>query len=120
MEPRPIHNDADHKAALIEIERLWRCDDAADLQRLSDWAELVDLYETRQIRSARDLDPIAVIRAEMEMNGRTRADLAALVGQSRATELLARTRALSLRHIRALQNHWGIPADLLVAEYETV
>ena len=23
MEPCPLHNDADHKAALIEFERLW-------------------------------------------------------------------------------------------------
>lgn len=120
MEPRPIHNEADRRAAIDEIERLWRCDNDEDRQRLADWGELVDLYEARQIRPAQSLDPIAVIRAEMQMNGRSRADLAALVGQNRASELLARTRVLTLRQIRALHDQWGIPADLLVAEYEAV
>jgi HTH-type transcriptional regulator / antitoxin HigA len=120
MEPKPIHTAADHKAAMAEMERLWDSRDAADIQRLADWGELVDLYETRRIKAARNLDPISVLRAEMEMNGRSRADLAAIVGQNRATEILKRKRPLTLQMIRALVREWGIPADLLIAEYETV
>ena len=120
MEPKPIHSAADHKAAMIEVERLWSSEDASDVQRLADWGELIDLYEARRIKPARGLDPVAVIRAEMEMNGRTRADLAAVVGQNRATEILNRKRPLTLQMIRALVREWGVPADLLIAEYETV
>ena len=120
MEPKPIHSAAELRAAMAEVERLWTSEDAADGRRLADWGELIDLYEARQITPARALDPVAVIRAEMEMNGRTRADLAAVIGQNRATEILGRKRPLTLAMIRALVGAWGVPADLLIGEYETV
>ena len=119
MEPKPIHTFAEHKVAMGEVGRLWGTQDAADLRRLADWGELIDLFEARQIKPAQSVDPVAVIRAEMEMNGRTRADLAAIVGQSRATEVLNRKRPLTLPMIRKLVHCWSIPADLLIAEYET-
>ena len=119
MEPKPIHTASDHNAAMAEVERLWGSRAADDVQRLADWGELIDLYEARQIRPAQGLDPVAIIRAEMEMNGRSRADLAALVGQNRATEILGRKRPLTLPMIRRLVSAWGIPADLLIAAYET-
>lgn len=119
MEPKPIHNEADRKAALGEVERLWGSNDAADIERLSDWGELIDLYETQRLAPARGLDPVAVIRAEMEMNGRSRGDLAAIVGQNRATEILNRKRPLTLPMIRGLVRAWGIPAEMLIQEYET-
>lgn len=119
MEIRPIHNAEELAAAKDEIARLWDATSDEDLQRLSDWADLVDRYESGQIERARNVDPIAVIAAEMEMNGRTRSDLAELIGQSRATEILARKRPLTLPMIRAINRAWGVPADLLIAEYQT-
>lgn len=120
MEPRLIHNAVEHRAALDEIQRLWSAEDPDDQQRLLDWGVLVDIYEASLIKPAAGLDPIAVILAEMEMNGRTRADLAAVVGQSRATEIVQRKRPLTLQMIRALNRAWGIPADLLIPEYRLV
>lgn len=117
MELHPIHSDAELTLAKREIERLWDARSEAKVQRLADWAELVDTYETRQIKPAASLDPVAVIRAEMTMNGRTRGDLAILVGQSRATEILNRKRPLTLPMIRALHREWGIPAEMLIGEY---
>ena len=119
MEPKPIHNAVDHKAAMAELERLWGSEDPSDIQRLADWGELIDLYEARRIKPARGLDPVTIIRAEMEMNGRSRADLAAILGQNRATEILNRKRPLTLQMIRRLVREWGIPADMLILEYET-
>jgi antitoxin component HigA of HigAB toxin-antitoxin module len=119
MEIRPIHNAEELAAAKDEIARLWDATSDEDLQRLSDWADLVDRYEASQIERGRDADPVAVIVAEMEMNGRTRSELAGLIGQSRATEVLARRRPLTLPMIRAINREWGVPADLLIAEYET-
>lgn len=116
--PRPIHNDADHKAAMAELARLWNASTDEDVQTLADWGELIDIYESRLLKPARGLDPVAVIQAEMEMNGRTRADLARLVGQNRATEILNRKRPLTLQMIRVLRRDWDIPADLLIGEYE--
>jgi len=119
MEPRPIHNEDDHRVAIAELARLWNASAPADLTRLADWGELIDLYESRRIKPARGMDPVAVIQAEMEMSGRTRAELALIVGQNRATEILRRKRALTLQMIRGLVREWGIPADLLISEYET-
>jgi antitoxin component HigA of HigAB toxin-antitoxin module len=119
MEIRPIHNTQELAAAKAEIERLWDATGEEDLQRLADWADLVDRYEASKINYPRNLDPVAVIAAEMEMNGRTRSDLAGLIGQSRATEVLARKRPLTLPMIRAIHRVWEIPADLLIAEYAT-
>ena len=42
MEPKPIHNAVDHKAAMAELERLWGSDEPADIQRLTDWGELIE------------------------------------------------------------------------------
>lgn len=118
MEPRPIHNEDDLQVAMKAMQRLWDAKDAVDIQRLADWGMLVDLYESSLIAPPRGLDPVAVIVAEMKMSGRTRADLAALVGQNRATELLSRKRSLTLPMIRRLHQEWNIPAELLIAEYE--
>lgn len=119
MEIRPIHNAKELAAAKDEIARLWDATNGDDLQRLADWADLVYRYEASQIGRPRDVDPVAVIAAEMEMNGRTRGELAEIIGQSRATEVLAKKRLLTLPMIRAISQAWGIPADLLIAEYET-
>src|SRR3546814_16625766 len=117
MGNRAIQNDECIAGAKGGVERLGDATVEADLQSLSDWADLVERYEAGQIEHPSNVDPVAVIAAEMEMNGRTRADLAGLIGQNRATEVLARKRPLTLPMIRAINQAWEIPADLLIAEY---
>lgn len=56
----------------------------------------------------------------MAYEGRTRADLAALIGKNRATEILKRQRALTLPMIRKISRAWGVPERLLVREYGLV
>lgn len=51
------------------------------------------------------------------MNGHTNADLVALVGQSRATEILDRKRPLTLGMIRRNAAAWSVPERVLVQEY---
>ncbi|MBV8971358.1 MAG: transcriptional regulator [Sphingomonadaceae bacterium] len=117
MEIGPIKSDADHAAALREVEALWgAATGSAEGDRLDVLATLIDAYE-RTRWPVDDLDPVAAIEAEMAMNGRTRADLARLIGQSRATEVLARRRALTLPMIRAISREWRIPERLLVRSY---
>jgi HTH-type transcriptional regulator/antitoxin HigA len=116
---KPIHTEQGYNEAMGTLATLWRAapgsDEAAQLEILG---TLIDIYERAQIKPA-TLNPVEVIKAEMEMNGRTRADLAALIGQSRATEILARARPLTLPMIRAISEAWEIPAGLLVADYKT-
>ena len=117
MHIRPIRTDEDHEAALREIETLWGAEEGTDAgDRLDVLATLVETYESRRW-PIEPLDPVRAIEAAMEMNGHTRAELAALIGQSRATEILARNRALPLAMIRKIAGAWHVPEKVLVQEY---
>lgn len=117
MHIHPIRTDADHEAALREIEALWGADDNTEAgDRLDVLATLVEAYESRRW-PIEPLDPVHAIEAAMAMNGYTRAELAALIGQPRATEVLARKRALTLPMIRKIASQWRVPEKVLVQEY---
>lgn len=93
MTMRPIKSDADHDAALREIETLWGAPlGSADGDRLDVLATLVDAYE-RTRWPIDPLDPVAAIEAAMAINGHTRAKLARLIGQPRATDSGSASRA---------------------------
>jgi len=63
-------------------------------------------------------EPVELIKAHMEMTGRTQSDLGALFGsRSRASEVLNKKRALTVDMIYKLHKEWGIPADYLVKPY---
>ena len=117
MHIRPIRSDADHEDALREIEALWGAEEGTEAgDRLDVLVTLVETYE-RQRWPIEPLDPVRAIEAAMEMNGYTRAQLAMLIGQSRATEILSRRRALTLPMIRAISAAWHVPAAVLVQDY---
>ena len=117
MEIKPIKTDRDHRAAVEEIERLWgAADGTPEGDRLDVLATLVDAYEDRRWPVA-ELDPVEAIEAAMAHEGRTRADLAALIGQSRATEILQRRRPLTLPMIRKIATAWHVPEKILIKEY---
>jgi len=117
MHIRPIRTDEDHEAALREIEALWGAEEGTDAgDRLDVLATLVETYESRRW-PIEALDPVRAIEAAMEMNGYTRAELAALIGQSRATEILGRHRALTLPMIRKIAGAWHVPEKVLVRDY---
>ncbi len=115
--PKPIHTEVDYQFAVGEIGRLWGAPEGSDAQdELEVWAILVDAYERAQVKPGA-VDPVDIIKAEMDMAGRTKADLAAVIGPTRVSDILERRRSLSLGMIRALSREWGIPADLLIADY---
>jgi HTH-type transcriptional regulator / antitoxin HigA len=117
MQIRPIRTDEDHAAALREIERLWGAEaGTSEGDRLDVLATLVDAYEDHRW-PIDELDPVEAIEAAMEHEGRSRADLAALIGESRATEILQRRRRLTLPMIRKLSRAWHVPERVLVREY---
>lgn len=115
MEIRPIQTDADHTEALREIERLWgAASGTPDGDKLDVLATLVERYEEQHFPMP-DADPVEVIVQVMADRGYTRGDFAAVLGsQSRATEILARRRTLSVEHIRRVHRSWRIPAELLI------
>jgi HTH-type transcriptional regulator / antitoxin HigA len=117
MEIKPIHTEADHKAALAEIERLW---DAArgtpEFDKLDILGTLVDAYE-RAHTPILPPDPVEAIKFRLEQQGRTRKDLEPILGtRARVSEILNGKRSLTLAMIRALHRELLIPLDALVAE----
>lgn len=117
MEIKPIKTDADHTATLREIEGLWgAAEGTPEGDRLDILATLAEAYEEKRW-PIEEFDPVEAIEAAMAHDGHSRADLAALIGNSRATEVLKRQRALTLPMIRRIAREWHVPERLLVKEY---
>lgn len=117
MDIRPIRTDEEHRAALEDIETLWgAAEGSPEGDRLDVLATLVEAYEDRRW-PVDELDPVEAIEAAMAYQGHDRGALAALIGQSRATEILQRKRALTLPMIRKIAAAWHVPERVLVKEY---
>ena len=119
MDIKPIKTEADHRAALAEIERLMDMDpdmDTPEGDRLDVVATLVEAYEAKHFPIDAP-DPIAAIKFCMEQRGLTRKDLEPMVGgRGRVSEVLPGKRRLSLGMIRNLHKELGIPAEVLLQE----
>ncbi|MEO5809893.1 MAG: transcriptional regulator, partial [Sphingomicrobium sp.] len=64
-------------------------------------------------------DPIALVEFVMEQRGLDRADLGQYIGgRGRVSEVLSKSRALSLPMIRKLHSGLGLPASALVQIYK--
>jgi HTH-type transcriptional regulator/antitoxin HigA len=64
-------------------------------------------------------DPVDVLDYSIAELGRAQAELAELLGsRSRASEILARRRALTVEMIHTISEAWRIPAELLVRPYK--
>lgn len=113
---RPIKSEADYDAALERIDSLMAVNDAAARDELDVLATLVEVYEDEHHKI--DLPgPIEAIRFRMEQQGLTQADLKTYIGSSaKVSEVLSGKRQLTLKMIRALNTHLGIPAKVLIGE----
>src|SRR5262252_2856327 len=75
----PIRDEATHRAALAEIERLWGVEsNTPEGDRLDVLMAHVDDYERLNWPEA--LDPLDAIHARMETSGRTRKDFEKIIG----------------------------------------
>jgi HTH-type transcriptional regulator / antitoxin HigA len=114
-EMKPIRSNADHEAALEEVERLWGAKPGSqDGDRLDVLATLIDAYEAEHF-PLDPPDPIEAIKFRMEQQNLTRRDLEEIIGsRTRIAEVLNRKRGLSISMIRRLHEHLGISADVLI------
>ncbi len=119
MELKPIRTDDDHDVAIREIERLWDAKPGTDdHDKLDILGQLVSAYEEKRW-PINPPDPIEAIKFRMEQSGYTNADLARVIGSwPRATEVLKKRRALTVKMIHALTTHWHIPAETLLTPYK--
>jgi HTH-type transcriptional regulator/antitoxin HigA len=117
MEIRPIHTEADYKAALREVSASFDNEPepgTPDGDRFEVLLTLVEAYEAKHYPV--DLpDPVEAIRFRMEQSGLTPKDLVPAIGQlNRVYEVLARKRPLTLKMIWRLHENFGIPAESLI------
>ena len=117
MEIRPIHTDADYKAALREVSAYFDNEPepgTPDGDRFEILLTLVEAYEARHFPI--DLrDPVEAIKFRMEQAGLTPKDLVPAIGRlNRVYEILARKRPLTLNMIWRLHERFGIPAESLI------
>jgi HTH-type transcriptional regulator / antitoxin HigA len=121
MNINPIRTDADHAAALKEIDRLWNAElGTEDGDRLDILVTLVEKYEdTRWPIKETNWDPVDVLKYAIKEMGHTQAELAdVLKSRPRASEILSRERSLTLEMIRAISEEWKIPSELLIKPYK--
>jgi HTH-type transcriptional regulator/antitoxin HigA len=118
MDLRPIRNKRDYIAALKEVESLWGALTGSEqADRLDVLVMLIQTYEEKQFPIA-DPDPIDFIHHLMDARGLNRKDLETYIGsRARVSEILNRTRPLTLEMIRRLSDGLNVPADILVRRY---
>ncbi|NVO56014.1 ImmA/IrrE family metallo-endopeptidase [Rhodobacteraceae bacterium B1Z28] len=114
---RPIHSDEDYTAALARVEALMDLDRTQSQDdELDILATLIEVFEDRQFPMDQP-DPIEAIKFRMEQMDIKQSDLAPIFGsRSKASEVLSGKRSLTLKMIRALNEHLGIPADVLIRD----
>lgn len=118
MKLKPIRTEAEHAEALAEIERLWDAPEgSAEADDLEVLTLLVEAYETAHF-PIQVPDPIEFIEYVMDSRGLTRKDLEQYIGaRGRVSDILNRTRPLSVGMIRRLSAGLGLPADILIQPY---
>ena len=114
---RPIRTEEDYQAALARIDALMDAELGSDEgDELEVLATLVELFE--EARFPIELpDPITAIKFRMEQQGLSQSDLAPIFGsRAKVSEVLSGKRGLTLKMIRALHAHLGIPAESLIRQ----
>ena len=119
MELKPIKTKTEYKAALREVEALFDAPEGTpQADKLEVLAMLVEKYEAQHFPIPAP-DPIDFLNYAMEARGLTRKDLEQYIGsRGRVAEVLNRVRPLTLAMIRRLSEGLGLPADVLIADYE--
>lgn len=117
---RAIRNDGDLAWAIATVARYFENPPAfgtPEADRFDILSILIESYEDKHYTIDAP-EPVELIKAHMEMTGRSQGDLAMLLGsKSRASEVLNKKRALTVDMIHRLHKAWGIPADCLVQPY---
>lgn len=118
MELKLIRTRKAHREALAEIDRLWNAPARSQAgDRLDVLSLLVEQYEREHFPIA-DPDPIDFLNHVMEARGLTRKDMEPWIGpRGRVSDILNRTRPLTLEMIRKLAEGLKLPAEVLIRPY---
>jgi HTH-type transcriptional regulator/antitoxin HigA len=119
MDLKPIKTDADYRAALNRLEKIF---DAPSGTPESDEVDIlglmVDDYENKHYPIEAP-DPIEAIKIRMEEMHLKQVDLIPEIGgKSRVSEILNRKRRLTVDMIRKLTTRLNLSANLLINDYQ--
>ena len=116
-----IKNKSDHKKSISEIEKLIELQPdrgTSERDKLDVLVLIVEEYEKRKY-PFNIPDPISALKFRMEQKSLTQRDLIPFLGsRSKASEILSGKRSLTISMMRALHNGLGIPAKVLLGEYD--
>jgi HTH-type transcriptional regulator/antitoxin HigA len=117
--PRPIHNEAKLAAATAMIDALAGHDLTPDQDDYLDLvSSLVSSYE-EQVRPVRvkHVTPVQALEMLLEETGMNASDLGRLLGsRDLGSKILRGQRALNLRHIAVLCEHFAVGPELFLAK----
>ena len=111
----PIRTEADYEAALARAAELMDAPAGTpEEDELDVLADLIEAYEDRHFPVG-DPDPIDAIELFMDQQDLSRADLIPYIGsRAKVSEVLSGKRSITMSMARALHEHLGIPADMLL------
>jgi len=114
---KAIRSEADYEAALARIDALMdAAPSTAEGDELDVLTDLVEHYEERAVPMGVP-SPLAAITFRMEQAGLSQRDLVPFMGsRAKVSEFLAGKRPLTLPMARALHEHLGIPAAVLLQD----
>ncbi len=112
---KPIRTEKDHKRALARIDEIFDAEEGTpEGDELDVLVDLVMYYESKTVDIGFP-DPISAIEFRMDQAGLTQRDLIPYIGsRSKVSEVLSGKRDLTMSMARALHEHLGIPADVLL------
>jgi HTH-type transcriptional regulator / antitoxin HigA len=125
---KPIRTEKDYEAALLRIESLMMAEtNTPEADELEVLATLVELYEEKHYPIAFGASgaigwpgPIGAIRFRMDQAGLSEQDLIPFLGsEANVSQVLAGEMALTVPMMQALNEHLGIPAEMLLRKSTT-
>ena len=112
---KPIRTEEDHERALARIDEIFDAEEGtSEGDELDVLVDLVMYYESKTVDIGFP-DPISAIEFRMDQAGLSQRDLVPFIGSpAKVSEVLAGKRDLTMSMARALHEHLGIPADVLL------
>ena len=112
---RSIRTEEEYEAALARIDEIFDAETgSAEDEELDELADLVESYEDKHYPIGMP-DPISAIEFRMDQANLSQRDLIPYIGSSAmGAEVLSGKREITLSMARALHEHLGIPADVLL------
>jgi HTH-type transcriptional regulator/antitoxin HigA len=114
---KPIRTEADYEAALARIDTLMNAEPGTpDGEELDVLVDLVELYEVKHVPMGYP-SPLAAIEFRMDQAGLTQRDMVPFIGsRAKVSEVLSGKRPLTMPMARALHEHLGVPAEVLLQD----